>query len=399
MYPSKKLSEILLVIRNWKSCKQTSDSIGDKITRIETISQWNINSDKVWYFELTPEEKEKYSIEKWDILFSHINSVEHIWKVAIAKQKYDNLFHGMNLLLLRADKNIINPEFLYIVLFTYFKKGYWRAICKKAINQASLNQKNLNELEIPLPSLSTQSRIVARLDTAFASIDEQISLLRANIADVDNMRKSILIDIFDKSEHTKPKLMDITSVLGDGLHGTPKYDENWEYYFINWNNLNNGSILIKADTKRVSIDEYEKYKKPLNDRTILVSINGTIWNVAFYDNEKVVLGKSACYFNIQDNVDKYFIKYAFMSSYFMNYANKELTGTTIKNVSLKTMRNFPIPLPPLPRQHEIVAHLDEVFETTQTLRSEYEAQIRDLETLKQSLLEEAFAGRLVEDKE
>lgn len=83
----------------------------------------------------------------------------------------------------------------------------------------------------------------------------------------------------------------------------------------------------------------------------------------------------------------------------MEYANKELTGTTIKNVSLKTMRKFPIPLPPLPRQHEIVAHLDRVFAGTEALRTEYEAHIRDLETLRQSLLEEAFAGRLVQDNE
>jgi type I restriction enzyme, S subunit len=52
---------------------------------------------------------------------------------------------------------------------------------------------------------------------------------------------------------------------------------------------------------------------------------------------------------------------------------------------------------PLLRQQEIVAHLDTVFDKSKTLRSEYESQIRDLEVLKQSLLEEAFAGRLVSE--
>ncbi|MCA9378260.1 restriction endonuclease subunit S, partial [Candidatus Peregrinibacteria bacterium] len=42
-----------------------------------------------------------------------------------------------------------------------------------------------------------------------------------------------------------------------------------------------------------------------------------------------------------------------------------------------------IPLPPLLRQHEIVEHLDRVFAHTAELRSSYEAQIRDLETLRQ----------------
>jgi type I restriction enzyme S subunit len=54
------------------------------------------------------------------------------------------------------------------------------------------------------------------------------------------------------------KIEEITSKLGDGLHGTPKYCDNGEYYFINGNNLNNGQIIFKEKTKRVSLVEYEK---------------------------------------------------------------------------------------------------------------------------------------------
>jgi type I restriction enzyme, S subunit len=39
-------------------------------------------------------------------------------------------------------------------------------------------------------------------------------------------------------------LEDITTRIGDGLHGTPKYDSDGEYYFINGNNLKDGKILI-----------------------------------------------------------------------------------------------------------------------------------------------------------
>ena len=94
------------------------------------------------------------------------------------------------------------------------------------------------------------------------------------------------------------RLEQITSILGDGIHGTPEYDLSGEYNFINGNNLNNGKLDIKDETKRVNDVEYKKYKKVLDDTTVLVSINGTIGNVAFYNHEKVVLGKSACYFNL-----------------------------------------------------------------------------------------------------
>ena len=53
----------------------------------------------------------------------------------------------------------------------------------------------------------------------------------------------------------KYKLGDIVTVLGDGLHGTPKYDDNGEYYFLNGNNIENGKLVIKPDTKRVFCSE------------------------------------------------------------------------------------------------------------------------------------------------
>ena len=97
-------------------------------------------------------------------------------------------------------------------------------------------------------------------------------------------------------------LGEISSKIGDGLHGTPKYDDEGPYYFINGNNLNCGKIIIKDDTKRVGIEEFVKNQKELNEQTLLVSINGTIGNVAKYNNEPCILGKSACYINvIKDN--------------------------------------------------------------------------------------------------
>ena len=150
----------------------------------------------------------------------------------------------------------------------------------------------------------------------------------------------------------------IVSILGDGLHGSPNYDDTGEYFFINGNNLSDGVIKIKEDTKSVAIGEYIKYRKELNKNTVLVSINGTIGNVAFYNNEKVVLGKSSCYFNLLLNVNKCYIKRLINSPYFLQYALASATGSTIKNVSLKVMREFIVPLPPCEEQCRIVEKID-----------------------------------------
>lgn len=151
----------------------------------------------------------------------------------------------------------------------------------------------------------------------------------------------------------KVKLSEVTTILGDGLHGTPTYDPDGEYYFINGSNLLNGKIVTSDKDKKVSYQEYLKHKKNLNDRTILVSINGTLGNVAIYNNEKVILGKSACYFNVKENTDKLFIKYVISSPFFKEYIHNLSTGTTIKNVSLKLMRDFEFYLPNLYIQKKI----------------------------------------------
>ena len=189
-------------------------------------------------------------------------------------------------------------------------------------------------------------------------------------------------------EWKEVRLEECVSLLGDGLHGTPKYTENGEYAFINGNNLINGKIVIKPETKRVNEDEYLKYKKNLTDRTIFVSINGTIGNVGTYNGEKIILGKSACYFNVLDGIDKAFIKYIVSSPSFKTYLETNATGTTIKNVSLAQMRNYSFLLPPLPTQQKIAAiisSLDDKIELNNKINDNLEQQA-------QAIFKNCFVG-------
>ena len=182
-------------------------------------------------------------------------------------------------------------------------------------------------------------------------------------------------------EWKKYKLKDVCTILGDGLHGTPIYDDKGEFFFINGNNLKDGRISIKNDTKRVPYSEANKYKKPLNNRTILVSINGTIGNVAKYRDEKCILGKSACFFNVKENVDLNFIYYVVANQQFKNTITQLATGTTIKNVSLETMRNYTFRIPPLSIQKQIgkiLSSLDDKIELNRRINDNLEQQAQAL---------------------
>jgi type I restriction enzyme S subunit len=151
----------------------------------------------------------------------------------------------------------------------------------------------------------------------------------------------------------KVSLENISTRIGDGLHGTPKYDESGEFYFINGNNLADGKIILKEDTKRISSIEYDKIKKELNDRTVLIAINGTLGNIGMYRDEPVALGKSACYINVNEKAEKLFIRYVLANQDFQIYARDFATGSTIKNLGLKAVRDYSFNLPPLLTQRKI----------------------------------------------
>ncbi len=256
----------------------------------------------------------------------------------------------------------------------------------------AITVKELKGIKIPLPSLEEQKQIAAILDAA----DELRQKDKALIAKYDELTQSLFLDMFGDPV-TNPKgwdvreLRDLVSKLGDGLHGTPIYDQAGEYFFVNGNNLNHGYIEINERTKRVSRDEYLKHRKDLTSSTMFVSINGTIGKVAFYNDEQIMLGKSACYFNvIQENIDKIYLFNLIDSPYFIKYANSKSTGSTIQNVSLKTMRELPVILPPMTLQNQFAEQVQSI-ESQKILAQE---SLKKSECLFNSLLQKAFKGEL-----
>ncbi|MCA5607670.1 restriction endonuclease subunit S [Bacteroides fragilis] len=202
------------------------------------------------------------------------------------------------------------------------------------------------------------------------------------------------------------RLRQITSLLGDGIHGTPEYDPNGEYYFVNGNNLQDKKIVIKPDTKKVSREEYLKYKKNLNKHTVLVSINGTLGNIGFYNDEPIMLGKKN---HLAPNVakiepldDSIFLDYAvfaLMSPCGQRGVNAIKKSTAQPSLSMETIRKLLIPIPPFKEQKCISLKLSEVlplvekYSKVQKVQNQINDEINIL--LSKSILQEAIRGKLV----
>ena len=188
-------------------------------------------------------------------------------------------------------------------------------------------------------------------------------------------------------ERKEVRLCDVCSELSDGLHKAPKFIEKGEYIFVNAKNLYNGYILDNDPTKKTSHEEYLKYKKPLGKHTILYSIDGTIGNIAKYRGEKCVLGKGACYLNCNPKiVVSSYLYYQLQSPHFKSYIHLMSTGSTIKHISLKTMREYVFELPSLTDQRRIasiLSSLDRKIELNNKINA-------DLEEMAQAIFKNWF---------
>lgn len=163
------LQEVVREIRNGSTAAQNLDGKGYKVTRIETIKDGYIDSNRVRYVELSDAELIKWKLEENDILFSHINSVDHIGKSAIYTGTPEILIHGMNLLKIRINETIFDPLYFSHFLKSNSTRSLLRSRSKRAINQASINQRELGALPVPIPPLEQQrcfAAIVARVQRA-----------------------------------------------------------------------------------------------------------------------------------------------------------------------------------------------------------------------------------------
>lgn len=250
----------------------------------------------------------------------------------------------------------------------------------------------MKKILIVAPSPDEQQAIADYLDETCSKIDEIIAEAKASIDEYKELRIAI-IDDFTICGFNKTKLKYISKKIGDGLHGTPQYSDNGTVAFINGTNIGDEKITIKSNTNFVSIDEAEKHKNELNSQTILISLNGTIGNSSLYDGENIILGKSAGYITLKNNVCREYVRYCLENSVTKEAFDLSLNGTTIPNLSLNTLRNTEICLPDYSVQKQLAKTIKKMIIKMDSLIAEKQSLIADLEAYKKSLIYEVVTGK------
>jgi type I restriction enzyme, S subunit len=391
----------------WKTVGEVCDKIQTGTTPSMQIDKYYINPTFNWYSpsdfndskvlkdankklsNIAVEEGKARIYDENTLLLIAIGGT--IGKVAISREKSSS---NQQITGIKFKQNV-NVDFSY----------YWFITIKnEIINQASastlpiINQSGIKNLPFILPPLKEQERIVQKLDTAFQSLDEAITLQKENIAHTQELKKAVLEECYLGlyENFKKVKINEITSSFNGYAFDSKSFNDagigRQVVRIGNVMDLNKNPVYINAD------DKFDKWL--LKEGDIIMSLTGTRGKkdylfASIIEKPNLYLNQRVACFRMNNSALNSYLYYYFWSSLFRDTIFESETGAVNQgNMSLNNILNFQIPLPPLSEQEKNVAYLDTSFAKLDALIMEQEERLEQLMELKKSILQEAFEGKL-----
>ena len=389
----KYLGDLLVRLANGLTY-DVSVSSGYPVSRIETISSGEINYAKVGYVDNITR-CEFYKMLKGDILYSHINSLAHVGKVAYYDGKQD-LYHGMNLLLLRAN-NKVDSKYLYAYLLTSQAKHIAQVIAKPAVNQASISINDIRKIKFPVPPIGEQKKIAEILVVWDEAIEKQSRLVEKL-----ELRKRALMQRLLTGRTRLPgfntpwqkvKLGEIGKF--DKGAGVPKDKITAE----GCKAITYGEIYTKYDFVIKKFASYidgntAKSSKKITSGAILFAGSGETLEdigkcVAFIDEGVAYAGGDIIIFTPNTEVNSLVLSYCLNSSVVNSQKRKYGQGHSVVHIYQKDLARLEFELPSLSEQKAIA----EVLTTADDEIATHRKKLDDLRKQKRGLMQQLLTGK------
>lgn len=336
------------------------------------------------------EQREKYSLQPFDILFNNTNSPALVGKTALFEEKGEFLFSN-HMTRIRVRPNLANPSYIARYLHWVWKTGGFRHMVTQWVSQAAINRTQLTRLHVPLPPPSEQHRIVEILDQADA--------LRKKRAEADIIAERILPALFYKmfgDVVSNPKGWRVLKVAqvaevqrGDFRH-RPRTEPRFyggQYPFIQINDVTSSRIIIREYTQTLN-EEGLAISRLFPSGTVVLSIAATI-------AASGILGFESCFPDSLVGVKgkPNLTTQEFLLFYFRSVAPRLIAQApqlAQKNINLQILNDLDIPLPPLELQKTFSLAVSELVSVSDREGSASEK----LDILWRTMLNRAFSGRL-----
>ena len=389
-----RLGDLFLHVRNGANIKQGLDNTGYPITRIETISNRTVNRNKMGYAGITDVSKySDYILQDGDILMSHINSEIHLGKTALYEKK-DNeiIIHGMNLLSLRPNKDLIDSKYAFYYLSSQAFLRQIPNITKKSVNQASFTVSALKELDFSVTTIEEQKKVANDLD----KLNNLIELRTQQLSKFDKLVKSRFIELFgipgtDAFGWGLVPLGSTCNINPKKSHD-PRLVSGAEVSFVPM-----PAVTERGEIDATAIKEYDEVKTGFtyfaeND-VLFAKITPCMENgkgavakglhngVGFGSTEFHVLRP------ISGKTDPYWIYTLTAFPQFRMDAANNMTGSAgQRRVPASFLENYRVSLPPMVLQEQFAAFVEQTDKSKLAIQQSLEK----LETLKKALMQQYF---------
>ena len=398
------LGSLLSEIKNGTTIKQDKSGIGFKVTRIESLQNQTIDFDRLGTIVNEQEIKDTDWYLAGDIALSHINSAEHVGKTALINANMLPLVHGTNLLRLRFYRECCMPLF-----FQYFSQSfqYKEEILSRinmAVNQVSINQKQISCLEIPLPPLAEQQRIVDRIESLFAKLDEAKQKAQDALDSFETRKAAILHKAFTgeligKHSTATTTLEEITTCIRIGPFGSALHKEDYilgGVPVVNPKHIVQQKIVPEEKTT-VSVlkaEELSSYILQKND--IILGRRGDMGRSAPVTDLETgwLCGTGSMIIRLKSGYNAKFYSQIIASQAAVRYLEENSVGSTMKNLNEKVVRLLPIPDFTVDEQLEIVRILDNLLAKERQAKEVAEKVLEQIDLIKKAILARAFRGEL-----
>lgn len=408
------LGSLLSEIKNGTTIRQDKSGIGFKVTRIESLQNQTIDFDRLGTIVNEQEIKDTDWYLAGDIALSHINSAEHVGKTALINANMLPLVHGMNLLRLRFYRECCMPLFFQYFSQSFQYKDEILSRINMAVNQVSINQKQISCLEIPLPPLSEQQRIVDRIESLFAKLDEAKQKAQDALDSFETRKAAILHKAFTgeltaqwRKEHGigmeswETKKLSEVSTLQTGLMKGKNYSGKTVMLpYLRVANVQDGFLNL-SEIKEIEVSEELIDRYSLKNGDVLFTEGGdydklgrgTVWqgqikNCLHQNHVFVVRPQS-------DVLSPYFLSYQAGSRYGKQYFLKCSKQTTnLASINSTQLKGFPVLMPTIEEQSQIVLLIDDLLAKEQQAREAAAGVLEQIDLIKKTILARAFRGEL-----
>ncbi len=301
---------------------------------------------------------------------------------------------------IKFDEQLLEARYLYSFLVTH-RENFTKSRTGAAIPH--LNKEGFENLEIPIPSLAEQKRIVKILDEVFEKIAKAKENTEKNLKNSKELFESYLQNVFENPEKDWKETTlgsEVELISGFAFKSTG-YTNNLDDIKL----LRGDNILPQTlrwdDVKKWPAQDVLNYQDYQLDQGDIVLAMDRPWIKAGLKHAMIQKSDLPCLLvqrvariRPKENLNNKYLMHIIQSTNFIKHILGVQGGLGVPHISGSQIKNFTFTIPPIKDQITIVKKLDSLSEQTKKLEANYKQKIADLDELKKSLLTKAFAGEL-----